>query len=311
MPDPASTPYPELDPVLVDLNAAAERIWLDSHEACPTLSIEVRPELGSTNTELMQRGRQGEVSPALLTAVRQTAGRGRQGRIWTAEPGATLTFSLGMPLNLDAIPGGGSALSLAVGLAAAQALDQGLSQWQAHHTQTASTAPPHPAIGSVGLKWPNDLYLQGRKLGGILIEATPTTGLPPEQRWVVIGLGINVLSAPEGAASLVEQLEPLALPAPSVGDVWRWIAPALIRAVQHFEAQGFAPIQTQYAARDVLLDQAVGLWTRPGQSPADGVAPSESGQALGVDAQGALQVQTPQGLRHWTTGEVSVRLQDA
>jgi BirA family biotin operon repressor/biotin-[acetyl-CoA-carboxylase] ligase len=307
-----------VDPLLAELNAAAERIWLASHETCPALDIEVRPEIDSTNTALMARGRRGDTSPALLTAVHQTAGRGRQGRVWTAEPGATLTFSLGLPLRLDAVPGGGSALSLAVGLAVAQALDHGLSAWsQSTHTTTAPLSP-------IGLKWPNDLYLGRRKLGGILIEATPAPNLDANQRWVVIGIGLNVRSAPPGAASLLEALNGLSEPdaaneqaAPGIGEVWSWLAPSLIDATRAFEAQGFAPLQAAYAQRDVLRGHPVSLWTSPGALPPpassaslpESPSPDQTGEAQGVDAQGALLVQTAQGLRHWTTGEVSVRWQ--
>ena len=114
--DPQPAPA-ALRPVLAELNGAAERIWLTSVAPCPGLSIEVLPHMGSTNTELMARGRRGEIQPTVLAAAFQTAGRGRLGRSWQAAPGHTLTFSLGLPLNLTRIPGGASALSLAVGLA--------------------------------------------------------------------------------------------------------------------------------------------------------------------------------------------------
>lgn len=287
--DPAQV---ALAPVLAELNGAAERIWLASAATCPGLSIEVRPELGSTNTELMARGRRGETAPTLLAAARQTAGRGRLGRSWQAEAGDTLTFSLGLPLDLAHIPGGASALSLAVGLALAEALDTG-------------QGAPWP-LGPVGLKWPNDLWLAGRKLGGILIEASPAPGLPDGQRWVVIGVGLNVRpgSAPAGSASLAE-VDP-ATP-PRIGDVWAWMAPALIHGVQAFATQGFAPLQAAYAQRDVLLGQSVGLWSTPGQYPADGHPPTQTGVAQGVDAQGALLVHTEQGVQAWHSGDVSVR----
>ncbi|WP_445207680.1 biotin--[acetyl-CoA-carboxylase] ligase [Aquabacterium sp. G14] len=284
-----------LTPVLAELNGAAERIWLVSNATCPDLSIEVLPELGSTNTELMARGRRGETAPTLLAAARQTAGRGRLGRTWQAEPGDTLTFSLGLPLDLGRIPGGASALSLAVGLALAEALDAGLMKplplGQTHH---------------VGLKWPNDLWLSGRKLGGILIEASPAPGLPDGQRWVVIGVGLNVRpgSAPAGSASLAE-VDPAS--PPRIGDVWAWMAPALIHGVQTFATQGFAPLQAAYAQRDVLRGQSVGLWSTPGQYPADGHPPTQTGVAQGVNAQGALLVHTEQGVQAWHSGDVSVR----
>ncbi|MCC6219370.1 MAG: biotin--[acetyl-CoA-carboxylase] ligase, partial [Aquabacterium sp.] len=149
-------------------------------------------------------------------------------------------------------------------------------------------------------------WLAGRKLGGILIEASPAPGLPDGQRWVVIGVGLNVRpgSAPAGSASLAE-VDP-ATP-PRIGDVWAWMAPALIHGVQAFATQGFAPLQAAYAQRDVLLGQSVGLWSTPGQYPADGHPPTQTGVAQGVDAQGALLVHTEQGVQAWHSGDVSVR----
>ena len=291
-----------LEPVLADLNAAAERIWEAASPACPALSLEVLPEIGSTNTELMARGRRGETSPTLLTAARQTAGKGRQGRTWQASAGDSLTFSFGLPMRLDDIPGGGSALSLAVGLAVAQALDAGLQ------ALPGITRAPGP----IGLKWPNDLWLKGRKLGGILIEASPAPGLTDGQRWVVIGIGLNVRegSAPVGSAALVSSNGQAAMgeQAITAGLVWSWIAPALVRAALAFESEGFAPLQSAYSARDVLAGQTVGLWTIPGQGPHEGHPPSDTGQALGVSETGALLVHTDKGAQSWTTGEVSVRV---
>lgn len=296
---------PELLPLLADLNGAAERIWQACSPTCPELSIEVLPEIGSTNTELMARGRRGEVGPVLLAAALQTAGRGRHGRVWQAQAGHSLTFSLGLPLSLDAVPGGGSALSLAVGLALAQALDTGLAQ----------LVPPHLPRTPIGLKWPNDLWCLGRKLGGILIEASPAPGLAPGQRWVVMGVGLNVLGhghAPAGSAALIEAIagaQPGAHQPLNAGVVWSWLAPALIVGVRQFEATGFAPVQPAYAQRDVLAGQAVGLWPAHGASLADGQPPSQTGVAQGVSETGALLVHTAQGLQQWTTGDVSVRLQ--
>jgi BirA family biotin operon repressor/biotin-[acetyl-CoA-carboxylase] ligase len=287
-----------LSAVQAGLHAAAERIWEAAWPACPDLSLEVLPEIGSTNTELMARGRRGETSPTLLTACSQTAGRGRQGRTWLASPGDTLTFSLGLPMRLEAIPGGGSALSLAVGLAVAQALETAL---QARPDQVNTPA--------IGLKWPNDLWLKGRKLGGILIEATPAPGLSEGQRWVVIGIGLNVRQgqAPAEATALSSALK--SGPALSVGEVWSWVAPALLAKVRAFETEGFAPLQYAYSQRDVLAGHTVGLWATPGQGPADGHPPSDTGMAQGVSETGALLVHTGRGLQAWTTGEVSVRLQ--
>lgn len=283
--------------VVADLNGAAEAIWLATQSFCPALSLEVLPQCASTNTVLMDRGRQGDTQTTLVAAAEQTAGRGRRGRQWLAHPGQTLTFSLGIALNLDQVPGGGSALSLAVGLAVADALDAGMSAF----TSAAGLAPHRP----MGLKWPNDLWIGGRKLGGILIEACPAPGLPSSQRWVVIGIGLNVQgtpSAPE-ATSLIRP-DQAAL---TIGQVWQWVAPTLIRRVHAFERHGFAPLQEAYARRDVLLGQQIGLWSTPGQSPGDGYPPNQIGLAQGVDTFGALVVHTDQGQQTWSSGDVSVR----
>ncbi len=284
-----------LPTTLTDLNTAAERIWQDSIAHCPGLSIDVLSEVGSTNTALLARARQGDVAPALMVAAQQTAGRGRQGRVWQSQLGDCLTFSLALPLHFDRIPGGGSALSLAVGLSVAQTLDTGLQ-----------------AANAIGLKWPNDLYLQGAKLGGILIEASPATALSNGQRWVVIGMGLNVRQAPAGASALWTH-HPACMPddirGPSLGQVWSWLAPKLIQDVQRFEAHGFAPLQAAYARRDVLRGHPVGLWTTHGEMPQQGHPPHQIGQAQGVSDTGALLVHTDAGLQSWVSGEVSVRLQ--
>ena len=136
----------------------AEDLWLAMVALQPGLTVEVLPEIDSTNTELMRRARAGQTEPVLLVAETQTAGRGRLGRPWHGEVGHALTFSLGLMLK----PADWSGLSLAVGLSLARSLD------------------PHGELG-VRLKWPNDLWVKRPdtplgwgKLAGILIE----TALP-------------------------------------------------------------------------------------------------------------------------------------
>lgn len=275
----------------------AEAIWEAVAPRLPGFTVEILPEVGSTNTELMQRARAGFTEPLLLAAERQTAGRGRLGRSWNtlgAAPGVApaggdipaLTFSLGLPLA----PRDWSGLSLAVGLAVAQALD--------------------PAAERIGLKWPNDLWVQGRKLAGILVEtvgfAPPrepaSQGLldalrpePPASRYTVVGVGINV--APPVAEGLATP--PAALrewwPQAQAGQVLGLVAPALVDILLGFEREGFAPLRAAYDARDVLRDRPLRL--------SDGT----EGRGLGVDASGALQLATPAGVQRVTSAEVSVR----
>jgi len=283
---------------MIDLNTAAEQIWLATQADCPNISLEVLPQTDSTNTQLLARGRAGDTAPMLLATHQQTAGRGRHGRQWLAQPGDSVTFSLGLPLDLDRVPGGGSALSLAVGLAVAEALDAGL----------AALKPA--AQDPITLKWPNDLWWRQRKLGGILIEATPAPGLPAGQRWVVIGVGINLRlptgPQPEGLnATSLNHISPEPL---TSGQVWTWVAPPLLRATQRFAQEGFAPLRAAYAQRDALAGQDVALWQGAGQPEVLRGVPTQTGRAQGVDEQGALLVHTGADLQRWTTGDVSVRL---
>jgi BirA family transcriptional regulator, biotin operon repressor / biotin---[acetyl-CoA-carboxylase] ligase len=248
----------------------AEAIWQAVAPALPGFTVEVLPEIDSTNTELMRRARAGQLDPILLVAERQTAGRGRLGRGWHSEVGASLTFSLG----ISVAPRDWSGLSLAVGASLAESL--------------------HP---QVGLKWPNDLWVGDRKLGGILIETASfgASAAPDSPRYAVIGVGLNItpreaqgLSTPPAwLREFVPDIDP---PAALVR-----VAEPLVRTVQAFEALGFAPFQARFNARDVLRDRAVVL--------SDGTA----GTAHGATDTGALLVHTASGMKTITSSEVSVR----
>lgn len=245
----------------------AEAIWESVAPVLPGFTVEVLPEIDSTNTELMRRARKGELEPVLLVAERQSAGRGRLGRQWESDAtglGGTLTFSLGLPLA----PADWSGLSLAVGLAVVDSL--------------------HPDLR---LKWPNDVWLQERKLAGILIE-TASVG---EVRYAVIGIGINI--APRDGAGLRTPPAALAevLPGVDAPAALERIALPLVQAVQRFVDQGFAPLRQPYHARDCLYGREVVC--------GDGT----TGLARGVDAGGALMVHTSEGLKKMTSAEVSVR----
>lgn len=269
----------------------AEALWEAVAPLLPGFTVEVLPSIDSTNSELMRRARAGQAEPVLLVAESQTAGRGRLGREWRSSPGDSLTFSLGLPLA----PQDWSGLSLAVGVAVAEALQAVLPD----------AAAPVPRIG---LKWPNDLWLSGdRKLGGILIETANLVGQGAHDgrygdahqatRYAVVGVGLNVrprdgagLSTPPGC---LQELD-AALDAPTA--LLRAV-PALVGMLQKFERQGFAPVQPRFAARDVLRGRPVTL--------SDG----RSGTALGVDASGALQVRTSEGVEPVISAEISVRPQ--
>lgn len=286
-----------------------EALWAQLLPLLPGLSVEVVERTVSTNTALLERARvisrpdpddadvlvqrsvesrafgrrAADVQPCLLVAEHQTGGRGRQGRSWQSARGASLTFSLALPL----VAADWSGLSLAVGIAIAEALDP-----------LAPGGTPR-----IGLKWPNDLWLMdrfapdarsGRKLGGVLIE-TVAAG---SRRLAVIGVGLNVLPQPAAEVSTgfacVHELDPQA-DAPAV---LARVALPLARTLKDFERTGFAPFVDRFATRDLLAGQPVRT-THPGVA---------EGVAEGVDAHGALRVRVGETLHAVTSGEVSVRL---
>ena len=291
------------------LNWGADDLWLRLEPLLPGISVEVVARIESTNTRLLDRTRSAsgqpdspvtrpgeldaagstertrygrrvvDVQPCLLVAEDQILGRGRLGRGWVSRPGASLTFSLSLILA----PAEWAGLSLAVGLALAEALDP----------LDARSAGPR-----IGLKWPNDLWLlggpaAGRKLGGILIE-TVSVG---EHRMCVVGIGLNVLpmsvdGLTHGYACLRE-IDP-ATTAPAVLAL---LAEPLARALLAFERDGFAPLVQAYARRDLLLGQAVTTT----------LTALPEGVAEGVDGHSALSVRCGE-LHHVVSGEVSVRL---
>ena len=277
----------------------------------PDLRLELVASIASTNSALLERatalrahGHNSAAPPfpaCILVAQAQTQGRGRQGRAWHAQPGASLTFSLALTLA----PRDWSGLSLAVGVALAEALDPA----------PAETAPP-PAP-RIGLKWPNDLWLRdasvpggGRKLGGVLIEscgwaiaeaaaaAPAAEATRPVPRVCVIGVGLNVgPQGVEGASSGVAWLQELR-PQATAAQALACVALPLLQAVRRFEQAGFAGVAGAFARRDLLQGQAVSTT----------LAGLRTGTAQGVDAVGALRVRAPDGtLRAVIGGEVTVR----
>ena len=263
----------------------AEAIWQAIAPLLPGFTVEVLPSIDSTSSELMRRARAGRQEPTLLAAEQQTAGRGRLGREWhTGTYEGTgllpaLTFSLGLPLA----PHDWSGLSLAVGVSVAESLQ-----------------PELPAVASgrprILLKWPNDLWLQDdRKLGGILVETASFAAAPGEPRYVVVGIGLNLLPVlTEGLRTPPACLREVdaALTAPKA---LARIAAPLVQALLGFAEAGFAPFQARFAQRDLLAGRAVTL--------SDGT----QGQAHGVTEDGTLLVHTARGMQAITSAEISVR----
>jgi BirA family transcriptional regulator, biotin operon repressor / biotin---[acetyl-CoA-carboxylase] ligase len=199
----------------------------------------------STNERARTLVAGGAPHGTLVTADAQTAGRGRQGREWTAAPGSSLLLSL-------VLHDAGPALPLAAAVAVCEAL------------------PVEAAI-----KWPNDIWLQRRKVAGILVEARPQEG------WAVLGTGVNVHEAPpiehvtslEGAIGVEELLARLV----STLDIWL--------------SRPLPEVLAAWRSRDALLGRPV-RWE------------NGSGTGAGIDESGALLVDTDAGRVALQAGEV-------
>lgn len=251
----------------MNLRWPAESIWEAVAPGLPGFTVEVLPQVDSTNSELMRRARAGRLEPVLLVAEHQSAGRGRLGRQWfSSDRNAqeALTFSIGLPLA----PADWSGLSLAVGVSVAQSL--------------------HPELR---LKWPNDIWLRDRKLAGILIE-TASLG---DVRYAVVGVGINIREPQATGLATAPAWLTEVLPGIDAPQALLRVAPPLLQALQVFEMHGFSPFKARFNERDALGGLTVTL--------SDGL----SGIAQGVDGAGALMVHTAQGVKQVTSSEVSVR----
>jgi BirA family biotin operon repressor/biotin-[acetyl-CoA-carboxylase] ligase len=245
------------------------------------IDAETVRETGSTNTDLLAIARaQQPLRPRLRAALVQTAGRGRLGRRWHSSAGASLLFSIAIPLA--ARIESPAAATLACGVALAETL--------------------HAEAADVRLKWPNDVMLGGRKLAGILCElAQDGAG----RRTLVVGVGLNLwadaamrASAAQPLAVLVECVDLTRLAATREARIAQ-LARAILQVVRVFERDGFVPLQPRYmrwfahADTDVDVLEQGNLVAR--------------GRALGVDGEGRLLLQSVDGIRVLSSGEMSVR----
>lgn len=231
--------------------------------------------LGSTNDEAIRLAREGAPSGTVVWAERQTAGRGRMGRTWDGGIG---NVSLSVVVRPDLAVGLSGRLSVVCGLKLADALRN--ETWQPIRT-----------------KWPNDLYLYGRKVGGILVE----TGAAPGGRleWAVVGVGINVAGHPD--------VPDPAHPATSLaahggaGDV-ETLIPGLAQAVV-----AAAEVTATEAGWSAVTER----WSRTDLA-AGAISVLESGESFeavgeGIEQDGALSVRFGNALRRVIAAEVSIR----
>jgi BirA family biotin operon repressor/biotin-[acetyl-CoA-carboxylase] ligase len=214
-------------------------------------------QVGSTNTVARELAEAGAPNGTVITADEQTAGRGRQGRTWTAPPGSALLFSALVRPLAKRHP----LLPLAVPLAVCETAER-----------------LRPGI-ECKVKWPNDVHLGGRKLAGILIEARP------QEEWAVLGIGLNLTITED---EFPEELRGRATSLFADGDAPAGTAEgarvALSEALERWVEADSGTILAAWRERDTLLGREVS-WERG------------SGVAEGIDERGYLLVRLADGER--------------
>ena len=246
-----------------------------SPDALP-VAVEIVAQTGSTNSDLLARTSTLK-QPTLLVAEMQTAGRGRAGRSWLSEPGASLTFSLAWPFALA--PQALLGLPLAVGVVLAEAL-------------AALDVP-------VQLKWPNDVLKNGRKLAGILVE----TALHEQTTWAVIGIGLNLLMPEELEAKIGHSVADATwLSQMDRNVLLATVLDSLALGMLDFAEQGFAAFSGRWNKLHAYAGERVNL--------IDQGKIVRHGTALGVNQHGCLLLQDLHGVvSPIMVGDVSLRIE--
>jgi BirA family biotin operon repressor/biotin-[acetyl-CoA-carboxylase] ligase len=244
-------------------------------------SLDIEFDVDSTNTRLLAAAPPPFGFADVMLSELQHAGRGRRGRHWVAPFGGSIALSMGWSFT-DASRASPT-LSLSVGVAVARALARAGAR-------------------GIGLKWPNDIWLADRKIGGVLIELRAEASGPAH---VVIGVGVNVSLAPSSVAQIeasgvrVAAVADACVAPPSRNFIAGAIIDELLSMLAGFERAGFAAYRAEWAALDVLRGRPARVLT--GENVI-------SGTARGVDAQGALLLEAEGRMHEFMSGEVSLRL---
>lgn len=238
----------------------------------------LRETIDSTNAEALRLLQSGVPAPLVVLAEGQTDGRGRRGRTWVSPPAQNIYYTLALKVSngLQGLSG----LSLVVGLAVLHTLQRF-------------------GVSGVGLKWPNDVYADGKKIAGVLIELN---GDPADACHVIIGVGVNVNMRPSALSigqpwtTVREQTGMLA----SRADLTHLLSDALHQYLDRHAREGFAPLREEWEANNVWYGRHCTL---------SAGAQQVRGIVRGIDEQGALRLWVEgQGERCFSGGELSLRL---
>jgi BirA family transcriptional regulator, biotin operon repressor / biotin---[acetyl-CoA-carboxylase] ligase len=262
------------------LDARKIRRRLSGGSRARVKALETIWSIDSTNAALLKRASPPPGTSEVLLAEVQSAGRGRRGRTWIAAPGGAICLSLSW--TFPAVPEDLGALGLVIGVCVLRALKE-------------------LNLQGLQLKWPNDLLVQGKKLGGVLIELRAETAGPA---FVVIGIGLNVAlgehALQEIAASGIPatDLQRAGLAGAGRNAVAAAVIGQCVAGLLEFEQGSLKPFIGDWRQADALEGKAVNV------SGADGVA---SGMARGIDVHGALLLETRAGVQRFIAGDVTVR----
>lgn len=249
-------------------------------------------ETRSTNDDLLERWRAGElIDPVARIAHKQTAGKGRAGRSWLANPEDSLCFSLAYPFKRT--PAELSGLSLLVGLAVLSGIAQ------ACHLNESELYD-----AGLRLKWPNDLLLNHGKLAGILIEGGQAKA--DDTTWMIIGVGVNLRNAELIDASLSNGLKAGSLAQitnspPDIEYLWLKLVASLESHLAEFDLHGFQSQKERWMQWDAYLGEHVCI-SGIGKDAIFGIE-------KGVDDCGALLLQQENKMITVHAGDISLRIQ--
>jgi BirA family transcriptional regulator, biotin operon repressor / biotin---[acetyl-CoA-carboxylase] ligase len=236
-----------------------------------------RDEIDSTNLLASELARKGAAEGTAVVAESQTAGRGRLGRSWISPAGRNLYLSLVLRPGLP--PAAVPQITLMAAVSVARALDD---------------------LGAVsaGIKWPNDLQLDGRKVAGILTELEAES---ERVHFVVLGIGVNLnMARGDFPRELRDVATSLRIATGEVVDRRRFTGRLLTHLARDYEvflAGGFAALRSEYQRRHVLAGRRVSV----------GGAVAVSGVVRGVAPDGALLLETTRGTERVLAGEVTLR----
>jgi BirA family biotin operon repressor/biotin-[acetyl-CoA-carboxylase] ligase len=237
--------------------------------------VTVLPVVDSTNQYLLERIAELQSGDACVAEYQQ-AGRGRRGRQWISPFGANLYLS--MFWRLEQGPAAAMGLSLVIGIVMAEVL-QGLG------------------AQDVRVKWPNDLYLNDRKLAGILVELTGKTG---DAAQLVIGAGINLAMRETNANAINQGWINLQEAGINIdrNELAATLLNELRQSLRQFEIEGLTPFISRWHALDNFIDRPVKLLIGEQQI---------FGTARGIDQQGALLLEQNGVIKPFIGGEISLR----